>query len=1142
MEIKGELKRNGLPSLFRNFANENFHGVLTVTSDVGEKLITLTENEVTIYCDEMNEASRRGNILLGRNLVTEEVLDATLQDQRKLEPRPKLGDMLVMRGLVTEKAISDARRFQIEEDICDILSWKKTRFNFAGSDSAREIHPEDFAPEQVHRLTIDPDTFFKFVAKVTEEWDAIGDRLPTQYLCFKLSQKVDESFSKLSAESQRVLRYLKEGRTVEGVVKQSCLGRIEVCVLVIDLLERGLVLPTSGADLRFMASEHRAQKRYHDALYIYRRLLESPDSKDDRPYLENLIEEICEQIVRMKQSGAYGEEAIIYSHRDAREKYVQGKRRTTFMLAAAALALVCGAGFFFINKNKPVEDLPQRYRETVTRVDTLVASGKFNAAIKELDALYDSLPDKEAHAASGIQARKERIPGQIQNYIESKLPVLERMAQQGGEEGEKGIHELRELNEEYPQNANAQKIRDLIARYEEKKVEPKEPIAEIKPVGPVISRDDLMARLQKADALKQQGKFGDAKREYVTVTQLAPANGDVWKMGNEGAKSVEEFEDRVRDQIDQAVAAQKAMQGEKALVMLDKVLEIVGDLDDLSRAQKLKNFLLARKSQAEQLLKRAREFEDKNRVFEARDCYEQVAENYAEFPLSADARVKAAALKIKADALRKKLLEALDAVAKGDLKRARELYRPLLQFNEQMLIDQHVDLPVWISSIPIGSLLKVNGRTIGPTPKDVFLTAGTEYEIVVERPGYTPRKIAGDRIRDHDLEISAHLELDPVVIDLPPWSPGRAQSALLAPPIWFENRLLILNGPDLVALDPPGKDIKWKVPGLYDPRAPVPDGAALDDKNYWNCLIAPMSYSPGHLLLPLRNREVLDINVSLPEKTSQRSIFSRLSTPPPEITGNIYVEEHSKLAGHSILVAPFADGQVRCFEDFDKDIKYFNPRWSLPLDPQDALRRERPAAGLYGHKGLVWVLSGGGMLQAFDPILSEAVFKKEYKLMSARSAFPTDPGDSLAALVQRNGKLILFDLDHRLEVWTLPERAAMEEAVGVLIDASGIFVSTRGNNFDELLKYPRVAGIDGRAPQAECSVKLDGFVSLEMTSAKHIYVVTQGKVFAFSKLNLSQIWEYKLKPDMGEPRSIRAFGDNVYVLTDKGKLIVLKAE
>jgi len=58
-------------------------------------------------------------------------------------------------------------------------------------------------------------------------------------------------------------------------------------------------------------------------------------------------------------------------------------------------------------------------------------------------------------------------------------------------------------------------------------------------------------------------------------------------------------------------------------------------------------------------------------------------------------------------------------------------------------------------------------------------------------------------------------------------------------------------------------------------------------------------------------------------------------------------------------------------------------------------------------------------------------------------------------------------------------------------------------------------------------------VTLEMARGKHLYLVTQNKVLAHNKANSSQIWEYKLKPEMGEPRSIRAFGDNVFVSTDR---------
>ncbi len=44
------------------------------------------------------------------------------------------------------------------------------------------------------------------------------------------------------------------------------------------------------------------------------------------------------------------------------------------------------------------------------------------------------------------------------------------------------------------------------------------------------------------------------------------------------------------------------------------------------------------------------------------------------------------------------------------LQKAREIYKPLLQFNQQLLIEMHVDLPVNVTSIPSGSRLKLNGK------------------------------------------------------------------------------------------------------------------------------------------------------------------------------------------------------------------------------------------------------------------------------------------------------------------------------------------------------------------------------------------------------------------------------------------------
>ena len=1144
MELKGELKRNGLPALFRNFATEKFQGLLTITSSVGEKLITLTENEVTIYCDELNESSRLGNILMARGLVTEEILDATLRDQKRIEPRPKLGDMLVQRGIVHENAIADARRFQIEEDIADVLSWKKTRFSFADASSAREIHPEDFAFDQVHRMPIDPDSFFKYVTKVTENWDAIGDRLPTQYLCFKLSPKIGD-LALMPKESQVILRFLKEGRSVEGTVKQSCIGRIEVCTKVIEFLEKGLVLPASGADLRFMASEHRAHKRLHDAMYIYRRLLESPDAKDERAYLENLIEEIADTIVRSKQSGDYGEEAVIVSHKGARDKYIQSKRNRKIFWMGFGVAAVVVIAIVLIQSNKPAENLPQRYRETISRVDQFVATGKFNDAMKDLDDLLESIPDKESHAAISIQDKKARIPGLLHNYIEDQLPVLNKEAQMGEEARAKAVTLAENLLEEYPQNASEQKLRDFILRYKVARVVtpkiPDKPEGLAVPVAPQV-RDGLLDRLRKIDPLIQQKKYLESLREFNAIAQLAPVNGDIWKQADAGIRSIKETEAKINDSVKSAEQAWSEKKGDKALELIDQAIPQFGDFDGLANAESLKTRWAAAKSSAQQIFKTAQELEGKSSFFEAKTKYEQVALSYPEFPISIEARKKADALKVKCDALLKTIMSALDAVGKGELKKARDIYRPLLELNQSLLVEQKVELPVSVTSLPSGSMIKLNGKEMGLTPRSIMIQAGEPFEITVERPGFSSKTVASDRLMPKELDISIRLDLDPVVIDLPQ-ATTQSPAPLLAPPAWIDNHLWVLNGADLVALNPPRPDVLWTVPNLFDPKAPPPDNVSIDEKNYWLGRLAPTSYKPGYLLLPLRNKDLIEIDVRAPDRPTTRSLLSKIATLPAEITGSMYIEGHSKLAGKSLLIAAFADGMVRCFVDFDKASKVTEAKWTLPLDPQDAPHRDPPAAGLFGYKGLIWALSTSGCLQAFDAIESRAVYKQQYPAMSARSTFSTIPGDPLAAFIQRNGKVTIYDLEHRQDAWSLPPRQAMEESVGVTIDDTGVYVTARKDDYGELSKYSRAVDGTGGDAKPLSSVKLEGYVTFEMASGKHLYLVTHfNKIFAYSKNDLTKLWEYKMKPEQGEPKSIRAFGENVYVLTDKGKVIVLKAE
>lgn len=1132
MDLKGELKQGALPSLFRNFATENFAGVLTVSSPVGEKLITLTENEVTIYSDELNESSRIGNILMAREKVSLENIELALRDQKKIEPHPLLGDMLVQRGLVTQQDCADARRFQIEEDIGDILSWKGARFHFAGRDSARVIRPEDFAPDQVHRLAIDPESFFKSVTKMSEDWETIGKRLPTQYLCFKVSPKAEEQKSKLSAHGQKILKLLAEGRTIEGVVKFACFSRIEVCVQVIELLEKGMILPTSGPDLRFQASEHRAQQRYHDALYIYRRILENPESEEEKRYLENLVAETSREILDQKISGGFGEEVVILSHREAKVRFQRAQKYRTIVAAIVLIGVLIGGIAVWVRRSQISSDEPQRYKQMLEDVEAAEKANDFNKAKVLLRRFYESMEDKESASGRSVSEQIMKLPGKIDAHIASQLPQLEVGVQSAAEEVRKALAGLQNLKDTFPGNKHMRKIDELIAQGDAKLKESNPPTVVQHNDPKELSRVQLQELFD--EGFKKQGelKFAAAKRLFEDVARGAQPSDVLARQAEEALRVIQGVEARAKSDFDKYTAERNAKRGEAALAILSKMRQEYPDLEIIGTVVPKEQELLSRKKATEESWAKAKDEEKQGKIYQAITTLALLYETYPEWPAAEDARKKVAELQGKIEGVRQELDAALELVKAAKWSEARKIFEKLLQSNEQMLIDQKVEVPVFINSSPTGSDLRVNNESVGKTPQNVMIGVGKPFEIVVTRAGYKQERRAKTKIEPVDLQMNILLSLAPVVKDL--------KVPLPAPPASYQERPLLPVGPSLMLINPPGGDPLWTLPGLFNDRDHIPDGAVVEPgegKNFWNCRVSPQQIFPDKFLLPIRNREVLEIDVT--GGAPQKTYFLRAQ--PSEMVGRIYFEEKSRLAQKALVVAPFADGMLRVFR---AETRPPGLHWSMPVDPETN-SKEAPAAGPYAYKSNIYVLSMNGWLSALDIIDQKELWKQKFDVMSSRSTFSTVPNDYLAALVLRNGRVILFDLERQKPVWELPKRQAMQESVGALIDAAGVYVVTTNNDAGMLQYFDRKAELDGR-PKELWSVALQGHVDIDMSMGKDgklLYMVTHlNRVLAIETGAGRQRWEYKMDTDLGKPLWIRAIGEYVYVGTAAGKLLILKAD
>jgi outer membrane protein assembly factor BamB len=255
------------------------------------------------------------------------------------------------------------------------------------------------------------------------------------------------------------------------------------------------------------------------------------------------------------------------------------------------------------------------------------------------------------------------------------------------------------------------------------------------------------------------------------------------------------------------------------------------------------------------------------------------------------------------------------------------------------------------------------------------------------------------------------------------------------------------------------------------------------------------------------------------------------------------------LAGKSLLALPLSDGTVRCYEDFEKlaGDKHPEPRWTATLDAKEVVRREAPAAGIFERRGQLCVLGGGGELAKLDPLSGAKMDSVQFQTMSPHSVFSTAPNDGLAALVQRNGRVIVLDLDQKLDanstLWELPARQGMEESVSVLIDESGVYVATRKDEGGELRKYKRRCDPGSSAPALLWNITLDGHCETDLEKGKNLYLITHSnKVFAYTLNDGRKVWEHKVESDQGEAVAVRAVGENVLVTTNKGKAIVLKAD
>ena len=1083
--------------------------MLTISRPLGQKVIAIAMGEIAVVSEKLAERSHLGDLLVARGRLAESQLAEALKVQRESQQRSRLGELLVKLGMIKPDEIASCLKFQVEEEICDLFTWKGATFEFDSDISIDEACVDELGQFHLERMSIEPQVLIAEASRRMADWKAIEARLPTPYLCFKLSPKGEELAPKANPATQQLVKLIKEGRTLETMVKRSHVGRFNVCRSIIKLLDEGWIFPYPAAELPMLAAEHRARRRFSDALFIYRRLLDAAAGDLERRELQSLINDTLQSIRKAQEAGELVEGTEIVSYREAAARYrFRQTMKRVAGLTLLGLALIV-ATWALSALYRPPPTLAEDYKNAFKTAKDAERVHKYEQADKIMRAFLAKVPNQDSYTARQVKDYLLSLPILSNRFIENQLTDARALENQGHlDEAEKRCKELLQM---YADSLYVPQFEEALKRISDTRRDQEE------------ARDHakLLARLEKAQGLLLQKNYTAARDAFQVLANITEALTPEHKEAADGLAKIEDIRTQVERDTQAAKALLQARKAEQAIVAFDKAASVWPDLAVSEEARQLSRGLKARLVQLNLELRSAEALAAQGALPEALDRLLRLQRDFPEFERQSEAAKRVGEYQARADALDVRVKQAQQAYAQ-DKERGRQLYAELLKEQPAFMAMRKTAVPVQITSLPAGAVVKIDGQAKGSTPLDVPVTAGKPFTVTWEKQGYDPSEQLVTRLAPENLlVIRAALNRQARKLDLGP--------AILAAPAVLGGELYVLHGTALTVLDLSGQEV-WSKTGLLDDTAqarPNSEGVGpqqfVGDRSWWYPRTPPEPWGDGKLLLPLRSREILEVD------SRGHSLRKLLTGLPVEPVGRVHLELDLLRTGRTLMAVGCADGKIRTYDLAQPTVAL----WEKPVDPANPAPKGTLATGLASRQnGIFLALSASGRLTSFRTLNGQEglILDLQAQLAPANS-LPGTPQEDLAALVLADGGVTVVDVVRREKVWELSAAQGLEAATHAAVASDGIYTLSREG---VLRKFHR----DKRS--ALWNRPLDSGAEAPLAIGKNVYAVsTFGTLYALAPSDGHELWKYKVE---GTATFMVEHGNVLYVATKEGRLWIMATE
>jgi Domain of unknown function (DUF4388)/Tetratricopeptide repeat len=236
MAIEGPLRELGIHDVFQLLDLSRKTGTLRVTSELRHNAGTIWfEDGAIIYAEIRSNPHPLGALLLRTGKIAEADLERARDMQQRQGDRRRLGEILVALGALTPRELQRQVRFQIEEVVFEVMSWREGYFSFT-EDQIADVPAEATVRIPTEALLMEG-------ARRIDEWARIEKRVPHLGVVavFAPAQEGDAGDVDLLPPEWEVLAAVDGARDIRAVAQVLGRSDFDVAKTLFGLESAGLI-------------------------------------------------------------------------------------------------------------------------------------------------------------------------------------------------------------------------------------------------------------------------------------------------------------------------------------------------------------------------------------------------------------------------------------------------------------------------------------------------------------------------------------------------------------------------------------------------------------------------------------------------------------------------------------------------------------------------------------------------------------------------------------------------------------------------------------------------------------------------------------------------------------------------------------